>query len=267
MTDVPSEQPISGSLLFYKKPEPLNFDMHKGLGLRRMDKPFGFAHRSQAVPLTVAEFGAAALSYPIIFAGDEHQPLAVMGLVDNTNLFIHADGSFEQGCYVPAYIRRYPFVLARDDVNQQMVVCIDREAPMIGDLPDLAFFDDAGGATDYTNNCIQFCNDYEVEVQRTQAFMQLLNGLDIWETRKATHTPVNPDGSQGATQEVAEFFAVSEEKVKALPDATIRELVDNGALGQIYTHLTSLFGWERLIQTALSRQNTGNITIPIANMN
>src|SRR5205823_11518003 len=122
-------------------------------------------------------------------------------------------------------------------------------------LPDLPFFDPAGQPTDYTKNCIQFCNDYETEIRRTESFVTLLTELDLFETRKSTFTPTNPDGTQGAPQEIAEFFAVSEERVKALPSDKIRELVDNGALSQIYAHPLSLGGWDRLISIALARQN------------
>ena len=76
-----------------------------------------------------------------------------------------------------------PSCSRRDDANEQLVVCIDRGATMIGDLPDLPLFDPAGQPTDYTKNCIQFCNDYEVECRRTESFVQLLTDLDLFETR------------------------------------------------------------------------------------
>ncbi|HEV2364293.1 MAG TPA: SapC family protein [Caulobacteraceae bacterium] len=254
---------LTGSVLFYSQPEPLNRETHGNLGLKRLDKPFAFAATTQVVPLTVGEFPLAALSFPIIFAGEQHQPLAVMGLNANENMFVN-DGGFESGVYVPAYIRRYPFVLANDPQREQLVVCIDRAAPMLGELPDLAFFDDKGEPTEYTKGCIQFCQDFETEVRRTESFCNLLRELDLFETRKATHTPVLPGGGQGEPQTIAEYFAVSEAKMKALPDAKIRELLDNGALAQIYAHLTSLIGWDRLIALAIVRQNRPP---PPANLN
>jgi hypothetical protein len=255
---------LAGNVLFYSQPEPLSVQTHRDLGLRRIDKPFGFAAGSQIVPLTVAEFPIAGLSFPIIFAGAKHQPVAVMGINADKNMFISPDGVFENGVYVPAYIRRYPFVLANDTSREQMVVCIDRAAPMLGNLPDAPFFDAKGEPTEYTRNCIKFCNDFETELRRTESFTNLLTDLDLFETRKTTHTPVMADGTQGEPQTVAEYFAVSEVKLKALPDAKVRELLDNGALGQIYAHLTSLIGWDRLISLAISRANTPP---PAANLN
>jgi hypothetical protein len=248
---------LSGNVLFYSRPEPLSRDAHSGLGLRRIDRPFGFAARSQVTPLTVAEFQSAALCFPIIFAGESYQPLAVMGINADHNMFIQPDGAFEPGVYVPAYIRRYPFVLAHDATREQLVVCIDRAAPMLGELPDLAFFDAAGEPTDYTKGCIQFCNDFEVEVRRTESFVNLLRELDLFETKSAIYTPPNPDGTPGKPQTVAEYYAVSEAKLKALPDERVREMLQNGALAQVYAHLVSLNGWDRLISLAIARQATG----------
>lgn len=245
---------VSGAALFYGRPEPLNAQLHSRLGLRRIDKPFGFAASSQAVPLTVSEFVSASLSFPIIFAGERRQPLGVMGIEANVNMFVLPTGFFEIGIYVPAYVRRYPFVLASDTSRDQLVVCIDRDAQMLGDLPDLPFFDPAGQPTDYTKGCIQFCNDYEVEVRRTESFVKLLTDLDLFETRKTSYTPTTPEGVQGAPQDIAEYFAVSEDRLKALPDAKLRELMDNGALRQIFAHINSLAGWDKLISLTLAKQ-------------
>ncbi|HTX49383.1 MAG TPA: SapC family protein [Caulobacteraceae bacterium] len=251
---IPGAAEFSGNVLFYSKPEPLSREMHAKIGLRRMDKPFGFAATSNVVPLTVAEFPLAGLSYPVIFAGERYQPLAVMGVGQGQNLFVKPDGAFELGAYIPAYIRRYPFVLATDQNRGQLVVCIDRNASMLGEDYDLAFFDDSGQPTDYTNGCIQFCNDFETEGRRTESFVNLLKELDLFEVRRSTFTPPNADGSAGAPQPIAEYFAVSEDKVKALPPAKIQELLANGALAQIYAHLMSLAGWDRLIAMTLARQ-------------
>jgi len=255
---------FSGQVLFYSQPEPLSRELHSKIGLRRVDKPFGFAANTNVVPLTVGEFPIAGLSYPIIFAGDRYQPLAVMGVNNGSNLFVGADGSFEVGAYIPAYIRRYPFVLANDQSRGQLVVCIDRAAAMLGEDFDLPFFNDAGEPTEYTNGCVQFCNDFETEGRRTEAFINLLKDLDLFEVKQATFTPPTPDGTPGQPQIVAEYFAISEQKVRALPSEKLLELVTNGALGQIYAHLMSLQGWDRLIAIALTRNSA---QAPAANVN
>jgi hypothetical protein len=244
---------ISGSVLFYSRPEPLAPELHGKLGVKRMDGPFKFAAKGHAVPLTVGEFQLAAVSGPIIFVGDEKLPLAVMGLNSGENLFIKDDGSFEPGVYVPAYIRRYPFVFADDKAQQQMVLCVDRDADFIVEGGDMPFFEADGQPSEYTKNCIEFCNNFEVERQRTESFVGLLKSLDLFELKEAKFTPMNPDGSAGEQQKIADYWGVSEEKLGKLAPAKLAELRDNGALPQIYAHLLSLVGWDRLVAVAMAR--------------
>nr|MEA2797071.1 hypothetical protein [Phenylobacterium sp.] len=245
---------ITGNVLFYSQPEPLSSELHGKMGVKSMDGPFGFAKAGHAVPLTVGEFPLAAVTGPIIFVGDDKLPIAVMGLNAGDNMFLRDDGLFEPGIYIPAYIRRYPFVFANDDNAKQMVLCIDRGAEFIVDKDyDQPFFDADGEPSQYTKNCIEFCNNFEIERQRTQSFVQLLKDLDLFETKTASFTPMNPDGTQGEPQKIAEYFGVSEDKLNALPADKLVELRGNGALGQIYAHLLSLVGWDRLVALALAR--------------
>ena len=144
------------------------------------------------------------------------------------------------------------------------MVCIDRSAALLGEDYDVPFFDAAGEATEYTKGCIQFCNDFETEVRRTESFVQVLRDLDLFETRTTTFTPTNPDGTQGQPQPIAEYFAVSEEKLKTLGDQKLRELLNNGVIGQCYAHLTSLLGWDRLIALAMMRQSLAQQQPPTA---
>jgi SapC len=246
---------ITGNVLFYTQPEPLSPEAHGKMGVKSMDGPFGFAKAGHAIPLTVGEFPPAAMTGPIIFVGDEKLPIAVMGLNAGDNMFLRADGLFEPGAYVPAYIRRYPFVFANDDNAKQMVLCIDRAAEFVVDKDyDLAFFEADGQPSQYTKNCIEFCNNFEMERQRTQSFVQILKDLDLFESKTATFTPQNPDGTPGEPQKIAEYFGVSEEKLNKLPADKYIELRDNGALSQIHAHLISLLCWDRLIAIALARQ-------------
>jgi hypothetical protein len=244
---------LSGEVLFYSRPEPLSKEAHGALGIRTIENPYAFTARGHLVPLTVTEFGPAALCYPIIFAGGEQKtPVAVLGVNANENLFVDAHGAYEPDAYLPAYIRRYPFVLANDAQAQRLIVCIDRAAPMITDKPELAFFE-KGELSKYTQNCLDFCNNFEAERQRTESFVALLTELDLFETKQATFIPPTTDGTVAPTQVVAEYQGVSETKLNALPAAKFAELRDNGALAQIYSHLVSLLGWDRLIVKAMLR--------------
>jgi len=253
MTDTTANaSPLSGNVLFYGKPEPLSVEAHSGLGVDPVDQPYAFVSGTNIVPLTVTEFAPAALTYPVIFVGDARQPVAVMGLRQGENLFVSDTGAFRPEAYIPAYVRRYPFVFANDEVQKRLILCVDRDAPFIKEGGANPLFVD-GKPSPYVEQAMEFCNNFEQERLRTEAFGKLLTDLDLLETREAMFTPRNPDGSAGTPQKIAEYFAVSEDKLKALPAEKLAELRDNGALGQIYAHLVSLLGWDRLIAIAFQK--------------
>ena len=243
---------LSGNVLFYSKPEPLTKEGHGTLGVKRSETPYAFTKSANVVPLVVTEFTPAALSYPIIFAGEAKLPVAVLGITTGENLFVDENGVYDTDSYLPAYIRRYPFVFANDDTGERLIVCIDRAAEAVGENPDAPFFVN-GEPSDFTQNAIKFCEDFETERRRTESFIALLKELDLFDVKRAMFTPRNPDNTPGEPQQIAEYFGVSEDKLNALPPERLVELRDNGALGQIYAHLVSLQGWDRLIGRALIR--------------
>jgi hypothetical protein len=251
-TTATAQAALSGNVLFYGKPEPLSVEAHGGLGVDPVEKPYGFVAQTNLVPLTVTEFAPAALSYPVIFVGDARMPVAVMALRGGENLFVNDAGEFRAEAYIPAYVRRYPFVFANDDVQKRLILCVDRDAPFIREGGATPLFID-GKPSPYVDQAMEFCNNFELERQRTDAFVKLLTDLDLLDTREAVFTPRNPDGTAAAPQKIAEYFAVSEDKLKALPAEKLVELRDNGALGQIYAHLVSLLGWDRLIAMTFQR--------------
>ena len=262
MTDTTANaSPLSGNVLFYGKPEPLSVEAHGALGVEGVDQPYAFVANTNIVPLTVTEFAPAALTYPVIFVGEARQPVAVMGLRQGENLFVTEAGSFRAEAYIPAYVRRYPFVFANDDAQKRLILCVDRDAPFLKEGGATPLFVDGQPST-YVQQAMEFCNNFEQERLRTEAFVKLLTDHDLLETREAVFTPRNQDGTPAEPQKIAEYFAVSEDKLKALAPEKLAELRDNGALGQIYAHLVSLLGWDRLIALAFQKvaaaQEAGN---------
>lgn len=251
---------LQGQVMLYSKPELLSRETHSKLGVNPAPTRFGFAATAHVSPLTVPEFGPASLSYPVIFVGEEYNPVVVLGLVEGQNLFANAETGFDIDAYIPCYIRRYPFVLATADNapagdENRMLVGIDRGYSYIAENAEYPFFEANGEPSAYTQSCIQFCNDFDTQVRTTRNFVAMLKDLDLFEVRSASFTPQNIDGSPaGDTRKIADFFAVSETKLNALPADKLLELRSTGALQQIYAHLNSLFGWERLIVRAVARE-------------
>ena len=256
-TPVPTGE-LTGKVMFYNRPEPLSPEAHGKLGLSRADASFSFAARANIVPIQVGEFGLAALNYPLIFAGEEKAPMAVLGLKPGESLFVTPAGRFADNCYVPGFVRRYPFVLAGDGGDEKLIVCIDRDAPMLKENGDIPLFEN-GKLTQAGESAVQFCSDFETERRRTDQFVARLKELDLFEPKAATFTPRNPDGTMGQTVQLADYFAVSEEKLQALSDADLRELHTTNALRQIHAHIISMANWERLVgRAALQAPVAGN---------
>jgi hypothetical protein len=245
---------LTGQVLFYSQPEPLNPENHSKLGLQPMDAPFAFAAAAHIIPIHVSEFGPASLCYPIIFAGDQKTPLAVTGVMNGENLFVDANGQYDPTAYIPAFVRRYPFVLANNDNQDQLVVCIDRAAPMLTEGGQVKLFEN-GKLSPFAEQAVEFCSNFETERRRTDLFVNKLKELDLFEVKQANFQPRMPDGTLGEPIMLADYFAISEEKLNALADADLKELHVTGALRQCYAHLTSMFNWERVVNRASQRPN------------
>ncbi len=256
-SQLPGDAALTGNVLFYSKPEPLSIEAHGKLGIKTLDNPYAFMAQTNMVPLTVTEFSPAAVCYPIVFLGDARAPVAIMGLNQNTNLFVQADGMVRADAYLPAFARRYPFVFANQEQEGRLILCIDRDAAMVSEDGETKLFED-GKASAFTENAMKFCSDFETERRRSESFVKLLQEHDLLDVREYNYRGRNPDGSEAPPQKIAEFYAVSEEKLRSLKPDALDALNQNGALGQIYAHLVSLQNWDRLVVIAMdqARLNT-----------
>ncbi|MCW2370767.1 SapC family protein [Sphingobium sp. B11D3D] len=245
MTTVNNDIELSGSQLLYDQPEALHSEVHGALRFQRTEAGFPHARELHLVPLLVGEFPQAMRHYPIIFAGAERTPLAVMGLAEGENLFM-TNGQFEAGAYVPAYLRRYPFTLAGAG-EDQFVVCIDRAAPGFVEGEEGEALFSGGEPTEFTKNAIAFLDEFESERRRTQTFIDMIEAAGLFEV-KNTFIP-------GETPEhLADYYAVAEETLRELPDAVLADLVKRGAHAMIDMHLVSLQRWDDLIVRRAARR-------------
>ena len=154
--------------LFYKDLMPLNSRDHGKWRARTVDKAEWLGNQ-HAIPLTVEEFPHAQRDYPIVFsAGDNPVPLALMGLNEGINVFFEDDGTPRGEVYIPAYLRRYPFLLARlKPDTQEMSLCFDPSSDVLGEFEDgQALFAD-GEPSDHTKNLLGFCEQFEQAGART----------------------------------------------------------------------------------------------------
>jgi hypothetical protein len=240
-----------GQKLFYKQPELLNYDAHGALGLRLPERPFEFARNSRAVPLTLSEIPSAQKHFPIVFSDLENPvPLAVVGTIDDVNLFIDEQGRWENETYIPAYIRCYPFALAARS-DDEFAVVIDRAAESISDSPEQPFFGDDKKVTPETQALIDFCGRYDAETKGTLQFSQRLKEFGLLAGQQVSRK--TPDGNDVP---VANYVAVDSDKLNDLDTDVVKELFDQGFLAGIFAHLFSLENWHVVIERIAAREKS-----------
>lgn len=235
-------------VLFYERPVPLNRTTHKDLRMQSIND-VSFAAKVHSVPLTAAEFPSAARDFPILFAGKDMAdagPMALLGLRQFENLFVDVaddNGQWAEGAYVPAFVRRYPFVLAEkppEAEGDDFTVYLDEAYAGFGDKEGERLFNEDGTDTEVLKNAVQFLSQFQEQVKLSKAFTERLRELELLEPR----TVQLQNGEQTTT--LNGMFVVSEEKLRKLDEKTAHELLVDGTLGLIFAHLLSLANIDRL---------------------
>ena len=234
-------------LLFYNEIVPLNRERHADLRLKMWEGDCRFAATSHFVPLAGTEFYQAASDYPIVFVGgrEEPAPVALLGLREGQNSFVGADGRWRQGTYLPAFVRRYPFVLARGDEedSDNLTVCVDEsyEGFTRDETEGEPLFDAEGNQSPLLEKTMTFLQQYLAESERTRAFGRRLVELDLLVRRDVQITD-----SEGNSYVLRDFRVIDPEGLDRLDDETVVELHKAGFLGWIHAHLVSMSQLERM---------------------
>jgi len=223
--------------LFYKDLVPISQQEHGSWRYRQADSAL-FLRTEHAIPLTVEEFAIAQRYYPIVFsAGDAPVPLALMGMNEGVNTFIGDDGKMMQEAYVPAYVRRYPFLLARlKQDSDELSLCVDPTSGAIGAFDDGDAIFDGDQPSEATKSILQFCEQFEQSGQRTGAFMEELKALELIMDGEVTIQT----GEDQAPFVYRGFQMVNEEKLRDLRGDQLRKMNQSGMLPLIHAHLFSL---------------------------
>lgn len=223
--------------LFYKELQPLSSNLHQDWKARRVENAPFFA-TAHAIPLTIEEFGMAQRHYPIVFSvGPNPIPLALMGLNEGTNVFVDEQGVLTSNVYVPAYVRRYPFMLARlRPETEDLSLCFDPTSNVVGAFEDGEPLFDGAEPSESIKTVLGFCEQFEQAGQKTAAFVNELNQHGLLIDGEVTIQP--DDASQPFIYRG--FQMVSEDKLRELRGDVLRKMVQSGLLPLVYAHLFSL---------------------------
>lgn len=234
MATSPPENPLP---IFYNSLQPLSSNVHGNYRTRPAESA-PWLSRAHALPLTIDEFVVAQRHFPIVFsAGDQPVPLALMGLNEGVNVFLDAEGKLIADTYIPAYVRRYPFMLARLRPDaQELSLCFDDSTGLVGDFEEGNPLFTDGEASETTNSILKFCEEFEISAQRTNAFVKELQDSDLLIEGEVAIQPSDSDQPfvyRG-------FKMVAEEKLRELRGDALRKMNQNGMLPLIFAHLFSL---------------------------
>lgn len=249
---------MSNSMLFYKNIEALSRETHAKLKLEATND-LSFVAENYWVPLAGVEFFRAADHFPVVFLkeGEEFVPIALLGLEESRNLFVMNDSSWKEGAYIPAFIRRYPFVLAgTNQKDEQLTVCLDRDYSGFNEKSGEALFDEKGEPTEFLNNVISFLSNYNVDMVRTQDFVKILKAHNLLESKTVTITSNNDEKF-----DVQNVYIIDEEAFSKLDGETLVTLNQQGMLGWVFAHLVSLNNFPMLFDMFRKAKTTETSTV------
>ncbi|HRX79787.1 MAG TPA: SapC family protein [Pirellulaceae bacterium] len=228
-------------LLFYENVAPVSPQRHGELSIDRAD--FGFAANVNSVPLMAVEMTAAASEYTIVFAGNEEAvaPVVILGLEGTKNQYVDKDGKWTAD-YIPAFVRRYPFVFAQQE--NTYTLCVDENwGGCNKDGKGDRLFDEKGERTEYLSRMLKFLEESQAHFVRTQTYCKHLKDLGLLEPMKADFTL--PGGEK---KSLGGFMAVNREKLRNLPGDKLAELAKTDELELTYIHLLSMNNFRRVLE-------------------
>jgi hypothetical protein len=234
-------------MLFYERAVALNRDRHQKLRMEPLPDHYAFAAKTNAVLLASTELAEAARDHPIVFVGPQGGPFALaalVGLRNNENLLVDETGKWDPQTYIPAFARRYPFVLAEGEDKSVLTVCVDEAYAGLNEQRGEALFDEQGRETEYLKRVLDFLRAFHADMQRTRDFAARLHELGLLVSKVLT-IEQQRDGRTDR-QLLEGVWVVDEEKLRGIDDARIVEIFRNGYMGWIYAHLLSLGNVRRL---------------------
>lgn len=229
--------------LFYTNPVPLDSNEHADMSLKT-DFNFDFTKEINAVPVNLIEIPQVSRFYPIAFGTDDSAtPVAILGVRNEENLFVEDDGNWRKETYIPAYIRRYPFIFSETPDSEQLALCIDMNDDVVEKTDKHPFFDKNGKPTTLSKNGLEFCKSYHAASEQTNSIGKALLEKGLLIDRQADMTLEN-----GQKISFSGFRVIDEKKFAKLDKNTLHEWHNNGWLSVIYAHLFSMNNWAFLTQ-------------------
>lgn len=245
MRDLRRTQEAERAARLYRRTEVLSLERHGGLGLAE-EGNYAFARKIISVPASLGELVAAQRFYPVVFAGTETPlPVIVLGLSEAAgNLFVDRDGAWAKHHYVPAFLRRYPFVAVPGRGSKNLALAADLDSELIVEDGPRPFFAE-GKPSDGARRAFDFCARLHGDFRAARDFAAALAEAGLLRDQRAE---VSLGGDNRL--ELTNFRMVNESKLEAVPDDTFLDWRRRGWVAPVHAHLMSLASWGDLVRRA-----------------
>lgn len=229
----------------FHNPVPLSPDQHRQLRLADVPQ-YRFAAHEVATPVFSGEMWQIAREYITVFSQKSDElPLAILGAQAGVNAYV-GDGSpgapLWRARYVPAHLRRYPFILAPQATQEgdaatdrRFTLCIDSAAPQLQTTEGRPLFTPDGQPDALLQQVQQALLGLQRDFAITQKLVQQIDaaGLLVEQALQIQRAGQEPTGMTG-------FRVVDQAKLRSTAPALLAELAQTGALDLIYAHIGSL---------------------------
>jgi len=246
---------MATQLLIYETVVPLTLARHRDCAVE-VSGDYGFSRKVNSVPLMAAEFRDAASEYAIVFTGadDKIMPVAILGMRGKENVYVSKDATWHAK-YIPAFVRRYPFVFSISPDEQRFVLCVDEAFTGFNrEGRGQRIYGSDDKPTPYIENILKFLQEYQRHFHLTQAFCQKLKELDLFEPMQA-----QAELASGERLSLSGFMAVNRAKLRAIPGDKLAALAKTDELELLYLHLHSMRNFrglkDRLVEEAVNEDD------------
>jgi len=230
---------------FYSDVVLLTSDKHTDWSLER-DQGYQFTEKSNSVYLSTVEFRKACAEYPIVFIGSEDSvmPAALLSVKPDHNSFLLEDGAWDAK-YIPAYVRRYPFIPANVGEDQLLVGLDESYVGLNQKNNGERLYTDEGEQTAYTQNIVSFLRDFQIENTKTSLFCERLMDNNLLKPMEGKVKVKDQDAVL-----LKGFFIVDYAQLKKLKQSALAKLMQSDDLDLIFSHLRSLDQFAKLAGSA-----------------
>jgi len=227
---------MAAQMLIYESAAPVSHARH-GQWSVEVGADYAFSRNVNSVPLMAVEFPNAASEYSIVFAGSEDAvvPAVILGMRSDENLYLDEKGGWKAR-YVPAFVRRYPFVFSTSEDGKTFTLCIDEAFKGFNQQGrGEPLFDAEKKPTPYVARVLKFLEQYQIEFRRTQEFCRKLVERKLLEPMLA-----QANLGSGEKLSLSGFMAVNRDRLKALSPEVLAEFARTDELELLYLHLHSM---------------------------